>query len=148
MNALQRVNTKSIISQKLRIAQEKSFTWKSITRSILIFPENLAAFEENLIFWAHFWTFWTPITRKLKIGKTWYMVFLSFQHIAHLLCKDGHFWVRGREALYILSWEKSECWNSINKSVDCFKLWYPPSPAWNSKIWIYYLILINFWLKI
>ena len=45
----------------------------------------------------HFWTIfvvadwlhiWRPITQKLKIGN---MIFHSFQHIAHLLCKDSHF---------------------------------------------------------
>ena len=38
------------------------------------------------------------------------MIFLLFQHITHLLCKDGHFWGewdRGRGSLHILGWEKS-----------------------------------------
>ena len=39
-------NTKSIISQTLRIAQEKSFVQKIIFKSIRIFPVNLATFEQ------------------------------------------------------------------------------------------------------
>ena len=41
-------NTKSILSQKIRIAQKKSFEEKKMSvTSIPIFPANLATFEEN-----------------------------------------------------------------------------------------------------
>ena len=39
-------NTKSIISQKLRIAQEKSFMQKMSARLIAIYSVNLVTFEE------------------------------------------------------------------------------------------------------
>ena len=64
-------NTKSVISQKLRIAQKKSFMPKMSVWSIQIFPANLATFKENLIFGRPKRPFWTPV--------------------AHLLCSDGHF---------------------------------------------------------
>ena len=32
------------------------------------------------------------ITQKIKIAKIWNIIFHSFQHIAHLSCKYGHFW--------------------------------------------------------
>ena len=54
-----------------------------------IFPADLATFEENLVFCASFWTFCTPITPKQKIGIILDMIFILFQHIAHILCKDG-----------------------------------------------------------
>ena len=70
---------------------------KMIVRLIPILPANLATCEENLIVCAYVWT---PINRKPKIGKISDIVFLSFPHIAHLLCKDGHFSVGGLESAY------------------------------------------------
>ena len=45
-------NTKLIISQKLRIAQKKSFTQKMSARLIPIYPESLVTFEKNYNFGA------------------------------------------------------------------------------------------------
>ena len=30
--------------------------------------------------------------QKLKVAKIWKLIFHSFQHVTHLLCKSGHFW--------------------------------------------------------
>ena len=43
----QNKKTKSIVSQKLRIVQEKSFMQKMSIRSIPIDPTNLTSFEES-----------------------------------------------------------------------------------------------------
>ena len=40
-------NTKSIISEKLRIAQKKTFMQKIIDKSISISPVNLVTFEQQ-----------------------------------------------------------------------------------------------------
>ena len=34
-------------------------------------------------------------SKKYKIGKIWYLIFHSVQHIPHFSCKDGHFWAGG-----------------------------------------------------
>ena len=60
LNALQKENTKSIISHKLKIVQKKIICAKIIVRSIQIF-------SVNLISCASFGTFWMPITQKLNI---------------------------------------------------------------------------------
>ena len=90
-------NVNTIITKTHYISKTKSRTKntiivKNIVWSIRIFPVKLATSEENLIFCTSFWTFWTAKTHKLKIGKIWDIIFHSFLHIAHLLCKDGHFW--------------------------------------------------------
>ena len=60
----------------------------ALFRWIWIFPVNLVTFEE-FIFCASFVTSLANITRKLKIGKIWDMIFHSLQHIAHLLCRGA-----------------------------------------------------------
>ena len=44
---------------KTKNHQKNHLCKKIVVRSIRIYPENLATFEENLIFCASFWTFWT-----------------------------------------------------------------------------------------
>ena len=56
-------NTKSIISQKLRIAQKKTFVRKMIVRSIRIFSVNLVKFEQHF-FCEYFVTCLATITQK------------------------------------------------------------------------------------
>ena len=85
---------KKIIIITLTTHKKKLFRRKIIVGSITIFPANWATFEDDLIFCASFWTFWTPITQKRDM--MWYdFSFVSAQHIAHLLCKDDHFWEGG-----------------------------------------------------
>ena len=57
-------DTKSIISRKLSIAQKKSFMKKMSVRSISIYPDNLATFQESLIFGRPKRPFWTPAAPK------------------------------------------------------------------------------------
>ena len=49
-------------------------------------------------------TSWATISQKIKLGKIWNRIFHSFQHIAHLLCKDSHFWEGG--GMHILTWDR------------------------------------------
>ena len=70
------------------------------------FSVNLATFE-YLFFVAEWLPLWRPITEKLKIGKIWNMIFHSFQHIAHLLWKYGHFW-GGCGGLHILLCDRAQ----------------------------------------
>ena len=66
-------NTKSIISQKLRIAQESHFCIKwACVRSIPIFPVNLVTFEENRIFGRPKRPFWIPAAPKHDM--MWYEI--------------------------------------------------------------------------
>ena len=65
-------NTKSIISQKLKIAQKKSFMQKMSARSIPIYSENLTTFEESGIIGAPFGRpNFTPIIFFFKGGEGW-----------------------------------------------------------------------------
>ena len=57
-------NIKLIISQKLRIAQKKSYVQKMSVWSIPIFHENLANFEGNWFFGCPKHPFWTPVAAK------------------------------------------------------------------------------------
>ena len=74
---------------------KKSFVQKLIVRSIPIFPANVATFEENLLVCASFWTFWTPITQKLKIEKI--LIWFIFRFSKLRMC-----WplLRGRVEVY------------------------------------------------
>ena len=62
---------------------------KIIARSIPIFLANFATFKPKNFLVAEQLVVWQPSTHKLKIGKIRDMVFLSFEHIPRLLCKDG-----------------------------------------------------------
>ena len=62
----------------------------SMVWSIRNFSVNLATSEDFSC--VSFVTSLAPISQKLEFGKIWDIIFNSFQHIAHLLCKDGHFW--------------------------------------------------------
>ena len=66
------------------------------------FPTNVGTIYFFVAEWV---ALWRPITQKLKIGKIWYMIFHSIQHIPHPLCKYDHFW--GGGGLHIIIWEKS-----------------------------------------
>ena len=59
-----KINTKSIISQKLRIVLKKSCMQKVSVRSFPIIPANLTTYEENQIFGRPKRPFWTPVAPK------------------------------------------------------------------------------------
>ena len=58
---------KVTLSQELRIAYKKSFVQKMSTRSIPIYPVNLATFEENWIFGHPERPFWAPMAPKRDV---------------------------------------------------------------------------------
>ena len=107
-------NTKSIISQKLRVGQKKSRELENhrLLQEICIFLVNLATFEKHF-FCGSFVTFLAAMTRKLMIGKIGNIFFDSFQHISHLFCKDGRCWGEGGRGLHILSSETTNIYWSI-----------------------------------
>ena len=83
-SARSRKKKKSLISQKLRIAQEKSFMHKWV-------PDQ---FQSILQIWlllkkVEFFKIQRPyaILSDMKFYANHF-----FQHIAHLFCRDGHFW--------------------------------------------------------
>ena len=80
------------ISQKLRIAQKSSSMLKISVKSIPIYYANLAISEEKLMFRHPKCPFWTPAAPKRNMK---FYALLYFQHLAHLLCQDGHFWEGG-----------------------------------------------------
>ena len=53
--------------------------------------------------WLHLWR---SITLKLKIGKIWYMIFHSFQHIAHFSCTQRWPLLMGRGVCISLLWTR------------------------------------------
>ena len=55
------------ISQKLKIAQKILFKEKMSARSIPIHSENLATFEESLIFGVPFGRVWVPVAPKCNM---------------------------------------------------------------------------------
>ena len=84
------------------------FSWK--IRNVLNWMKNQCFDFSNFYFssYRENWTFlvqkWPKlsITRKVKIGKIWIMIFHSIQHILHLLCKDSHFRGVGEGGLHTL----------------------------------------------
>ena len=81
LNSLGILSTKSTISQKLKIA-ELSQKYMNPFQNIahLLERKKVVIFKTILRI--------LTITQKIKIGT---LIFHSYQHIAHLLCKYGHF---------------------------------------------------------
>ena len=101
--------TKSIISQKLSIAQKCHLCKKINVRTIPICPANLVIFKESWIFGCPKWPFWTPAVPNRDM--MWYEILrpslfseycASFMSIWPLLSGEG--------GLHILSWGNNRFW--------------------------------------
>ena len=101
-------NRKSIISQKLRIVQKKSFVQIMIVISIPILIEKLVTFEENLILRRPKRPFWTPIAPKRDM--MWYKILdpsIFSAHCASFMPRWPLLSRGGEGSLHILSLKTS-----------------------------------------
>ena len=132
--------TKSIISQKLKIAQKKSFMQKMSVTSILIYPANLSTFEGSWLFEHPKRRFWTPTAPKRNM--IWYEILCPSLFLAHCasFMSDDNFWkgeglqlcisVVGKQPLYlffyfIIYWLIIVLYKNLLTWKQCFSLFIP-----------------------
>ena len=86
-----------------------------------LFFELLRKFIKNWQFLEQKWWKMT-ITRKIKIGKIWNLVFLSIQPIADFSCKFDHFW---KKLLFLkFTWKIGNRLNRKKNQISNFSFFY------------------------